>query len=83
MCTVTLSYNEKDKVACGKLAALLSTGLFVQIDKQEHLDIDYTDPTLYEIDPSLPEINRDLTPQELEELILEDIHSIYEANYAV
>jgi hypothetical protein len=37
----------------------------------------------YEIDPSLPEINRDMTPQELEKLILEDIHSIYEAKYAV
>ena len=43
MCTVTLSYNEKDKVASEKLAALLSTGLFVQLNRQEDLDIDYTD----------------------------------------
>ena len=83
MCTITLSYNEKDKVASEKLAALLSTGLFVQLNRQEDLDIDYTDSTLYEIDPSLPEINRDLTPQELEALILEDIHSIYEGKHAV
>lgn len=83
MCTVTLSYNQKDKVARDKLAALLNTGLFIQLDRQEDLDIDYTDPSLYEIDPSLPEINRDLTPQELEQLILEDIHSIYEGKHAV
>lgn len=83
MCTVTLSYNQKDKVARDKLAALLNTGLFIQLDRQEDLDVDYTDPSLYEIDPSLPEINRDLTPQELEQLILEDIHSIYEGKHAV
>jgi len=83
MCTVTLSYNQKDKQAREKLAALLSTGLFIQLDRHDDLDIDYTDSSLYEIDPPLPEINRDLTPQELEELILEDIHSIYEGKYAV
>ena len=83
MCTVTLSFNQKDKEACEKLAALLSTGLFVQLDKQEDPEIDYTDSSLYEIDPSLPEIDRNLTPQELEQLILEDIHSIYEGKYAV
>ena len=83
MCTVTLSYNPKDDVAREKLAALLKTGLFVQIDRQEELNVDYTDPSLYEIDPSLPEINRDLTPQELEDLIIEDIHSIYKSKYAV
>ena len=76
MCTVTLSYNQKDKQACEKLAALLSTCLFIQLDRHDDLDKDYTDSSLYEIDPTLPEINRDLTPQELEELILEDIHSI-------
>jgi len=83
MCTVTLSYNQKDEVAREKLAALLETGLFVQLDRQEDLDIDYADSSLYEIDPSLPEINRDMTPQELEQLILEDIHSICEDEYAV
>ena len=66
MCTITLSYNGNDKVATEKLAALLSTGLFVQLDSQNTPDIDYTDPTLYEVDSSLPDISRDLTPQELE-----------------
>lgn len=83
MCTVTLSYNQKDKVAREKLAALLRTGLFVQLDRHDDLDIDYTESSLYEIDPTLPDINRDLTPQELEKLILEDIHSIYDGGYAI
>ena len=83
MCTITLSYNGNDKVATEKLAALLSTGLFVQLDSQNTPDIDYTDPTLYEVDSSLPDISRDLTPQELEQLIVEDIHAIYKEKYAV
>ncbi len=83
MCTVTLSYNKNNKIASEKLAALLGTGLFVQLDEHDDLDIDGTDSSLFEIDPSLPEINRDLTPAELEQLILEDIHSIYEQSYAV
>lgn len=83
MCTVTLSYNKNDKVACEKLDALLNTGLFMQLDSHDGIDIDYTNSSLYEIDPSLPAINRDLSPQELEELILEDIHSIYVGKYAV
>ena len=39
MCTVTLSYNEKDKVASEKLAALLSTGLFVQLNTKEDISL--------------------------------------------
>ena len=73
MCTVTLSYNKNNKIASEKLAALLGTGLFVQLEAHDDLDIDGTDSSLFEIDPSLPEINRDLTPAELEQLILEDI----------
>jgi len=83
MCTVTLSYNENDKAAIEKLAALLNTGLFVQLDSQKALDIDYSDPSLYEIAPNLPEVDRDLTPEELEQMIIEDIHSIYKFPYAV
>lgn len=83
MCTVTLSYNENDKAALEKLVALLNTGLFVQLDSQEVLGIDDSDPSLYEVAPNLPEIDRDLTPEELEQMITDDIHSIYEAAYAV
>lgn len=38
---ITLSYDKNDKVAGAKLAALLSTGLFVQVDTQEEID-DFT-----------------------------------------
>ena len=83
MCTVTLSFDKNDKVASEKLAALLGTGLFVQLDSQEELDIDYSDQSLCEDDPSFPKIDRDLTPEELEQLIIEDLHSIYKVEYAV
>jgi hypothetical protein len=35
MCTVTLSYNQNSALARRKLAALLSSGLFVQLTKPE------------------------------------------------
>jgi hypothetical protein len=37
---VTLPYNQKDKVACEKLAGLLSVRLFVELDKHKDFDID-------------------------------------------
>ena len=83
MCTVTLSYDKNDKVAKAKLIALLNTGLFVQLDAQEDDGIDYSDPSLYKVDPAFPEVDRDMTPEELEKLIIEDIHSIYMTRHAV
>ena len=38
MCTVTLSYNENNKIAAEKLLILLGTGLFEKIDLDD-LDI--------------------------------------------
>ena len=35
MCTVTLSYNEKNAQACSQLAALLSSGLFTQLQDND------------------------------------------------
>lgn len=40
MCAVTLPNNQKDKVACEKLAVLLSVRLFVELDKHKDFDID-------------------------------------------
>lgn len=83
MCTVTLSYNKSDKLAVESLNTLLATGLFVQLDTMggmdatDDLDIDYSDPSLFEEIPDLPDIDRDLTPAELEDLIIADIRSIY------
>ena len=83
MCTITLSYDKNDKVASAKLAALLSTGLFMQLDSQDDLDIDYSDPSLYEQDPLMPEIDRDMTPEELRTLLISDLNSIYGVKNAV
>ena len=78
MCTITLSYNENDSVASQKLAALLATGLFVQLDAPQELDIDYSDPSLYEDDDLiLPEGKDSYTPEELRDLLISDLKSIY------
>ena len=83
MCTVTLSYDENNKVATEKLATLLSSGLFMKLDSLDNVVLDYSDQSLYELDPSLPIIDRDMTPEELEQMIVDDIHSIYKVAYAV
>lgn len=83
MCTITLSYNEKDKAASEKLAALLSSGLFVQINRQEDLDIDYTDSALYENSVSLPEEKEFYTPEELREILVNDLNEFYGVKDAV
>ena len=83
MCTVTLSYNENDKVASEQLAALLSTGLFVQLNRHEDLDIDYTDPTLYEDSVALPEGKDFYTPEELRKALINDLNEIYGVRDAV
>ena len=46
-------------------------------------NIDYTDRRLYEADPTLPIPDRDLTPEELEELIINDIKAIYAMKDAI
>lgn len=83
MCTVTLSYNEKDAAAIEKLAALLSSGLFVQVNTQADLDIDYTDPSLFEESISLPEEKEYYTPEELRELLISDLNQAYGLKDAV
>ncbi|MBQ4387353.1 MAG: hypothetical protein II822_07115 [Prevotella sp.] len=76
MCTVTLSYNEKDKAANEKLAALLATGLFIQLNKQADLDIDYSEPSLYEDSVELPDDKDFYTPEELRELLTKVSHPL-------
>ena len=83
MCTVTLSFNEKDKAANEKLAALLSTGLFVQLYRQEELDVDYTDPTLYEDSVPLQEEKEFYSPEELREMLISDLNETYGVKDAV
>lgn len=81
MCRVTLSYDKNDKVASAKLAALLSTGLFVQVDTQE--EIDDSDPMLFEDEPLIPDVDRDVTPEELRSLLINDLNTIYGVKNAV
>lgn len=85
MCTITLSYNENDKVASQKLAALLATGLFIQQDASKELDIDYSDSSLYQEDDlmALPEGKDNYTPEELRALLISDLNSIYGVKDAV
>ena len=79
MCTITLSYNENDSVASQKLAALLATGLFTQHEVPQEMDIDYSDSSLYEEDDlmALPEGKDSYTPEELRELLISDLKSVY------
>lgn len=78
MCTVTLSYNDKDKMANEQLAALLSTGLFAQLNVQDDLDIDYSDSSLYEECDMPLHLDKDsYTPEELRSMLMEDLEMIY------
>lgn len=83
MCTVILSYDGNNALAQQQLQVLLSTGLFTQIGADDELDIDYTDPQLYE-ENSLPiPSDRNLSLDELEQLVVSDIRKIYNLKDAV
>ncbi len=74
MCTVTLSYDPNNVLAQQSLSALLATGQFI-VDKD--IDIDDSDPWLYEEDGDLPiPLDRNLSLDELENLVVADIRSI-------
>lgn len=84
MCTITLTYNEHDREANEKLAALLATGLFKQHDANQELNIDYSDQSLYEDDPnSLADEKDSYTPEELRALLISDLKTAYGVNDAI
>ena len=83
MCTVTLSYDGNNALAQEQLAALLSTGLFMQVDAGDELDIDDTDPQLFEDDNIPLPSDRNLSIDELEQLVVADIRKICEMKDAV
>ena len=85
MCTITLTYNENDSVAGEKLAALLSTGLFVLSDTHDKLDIDYSDKSLYDEDELVPLPNEkdSYTPEELRLLLINDLNKTYGVKDAI
>lgn len=76
MCTVTLSYDGNNALAQEQLAALLSTGLFMQVDAGDELDIDDTDPQLFGDDNIPLPSDRNLSIDELEQLVVADIRKI-------
>ena len=68
MGTITLSYNENDKAANEKLDALLSTGLFVQVENRgDELD---AEKDFY-------------TPEELRSVLINDLNEIYGVKDAI
>ena len=80
MCTVTLSYDQKNEKARQTLTSLFNTGLFVFVDGDDSLLIDYSDPWLYEDHgdlPPLPEGKETFTLEEFREILLDDIREIY------
>ena len=82
MCTVTLSYNENNKVAAEKLAVLLGTGLFEKIDIED-LDIADTDSMLSDDDLALSLDKDNYTPEELREMLISDVKDMYGVKDAI
>ena len=85
MCTITLSYNPDNALAQESLAALLATGLFQMSEAvADDLPINYSDSRLYEDDITLPNsLDRNLSLEELENLVVADVRSICSVNDAV
>ena len=83
MCTVTLSYNENNKMAAEKLAVLLGTGLFEKVDIED-LDIADTDSILSDDEDLALSLNKDsYTPEELREMLISDVKDMYGVKDAI
>ena len=54
MCTIKLSYDQKNAEARQMLESLFKTGLFVLLEGDDSLVIYYSDPWLYEDYDDLP-----------------------------
>ncbi|MBQ9190348.1 MAG: hypothetical protein IJ142_01945 [Bacteroidaceae bacterium] len=80
MCTIKLSYDQKNAEARQMLESLFKTGLFVLLEGDDSLVIDYSDPWLYEDHDDLPPLaeGKDtFTLEEFREILLDDIRKIY------
>ena len=71
MCTVKLSYDDKNEQAIKHLTALLATGLFVQLadEEEEFPGLDYNDPDLWKE-------SEDTTPIEKEFYTVEEVYAL-------
>ena len=86
MCTVTLSYNENNKMAAEKLAVLLGTGLFEKVDVEDLdiADIADTDSILSDDEDLALSLNKDsYTPEELREMLVNDAKEMYGVKDAI
>lgn len=85
MCTITLSFDPHNVLAQQSLAALLATGQFIADEAtQRRYAIDYSDSGLYENAADLPiPLDRNLSLDELESLVVADIQSICSSKDAV
>lgn len=81
MCTIRLSYDQTNAKARDMLATMIDSGLFhVSEAADEDLDIDYSDPWLYEDHgdlPPLPAGKETFTPEEVRTMLMEDLREIY------
>lgn len=81
MCTVTLSYNENNKVAAEKLAVLLGTGLFEKLDIED-LDIADSDSMMSDDECMALSLDKEsYTPEELREMLVNDVKEMYGVNH--
>jgi hypothetical protein len=83
MCTVTLSYNENNKVAAEKLAVLLGTGLFEKLDIED-LDIADSDSMMSDDECMALSLDKEsYTPEELREMLVNDVKEMYGVKDAI
>lgn len=83
MCTVTLSYNENNKVAAEKLAVLLGTGLFEKLEIED-LDIADSDSMMSDDECMALSLDKEsYTPEELREMLVNDVKEMYGVKDAI
>jgi hypothetical protein len=87
MCKITLSYDENDALARQQLSVLLASGCFMVDDSSEEFPgLDYSDPGFYENSGDLPVLAEEkeyYTPEELRDILIKDMHEIYQMKDAV
>ena len=87
MCTIKITYDKNNKQAREMLATMLDSGLFYvneSPEQERNIPIDYSDPWLYEDHgdlPPLPEGKEYFTPEEVRDMLMEDLQEIYKLDH--
>ncbi len=79
MCTVTLAYDKKNEHARQQLAALLATGLFIELDAEEEMNIGKIMSSAHDRVMQKSEY----TLEEAYNLTMGEIKAIYDDKYAI